>query len=239
MRAIRGITFGPGNWVYLIEEQRGRLIALQLDTSVRDRLIFGRRREIVVGNGPMRIARVGDRLIVDCLLDHALVIQRLEPSGAPANEPPIRIVLDGPIWSFAAIDSARGLRIAVGAAEDHPLDRTIGAFGYVDSFLYLYDVDLEARRATRQAAVNLGERGVVLPGRSLLLSGFTVRVSGYGTDKLLQLNLDEGRGAAPRGETVTNFVPGTSDVVERSDGALVFAAPLLDAWVEVANAPAT
>ena len=242
IRAIRGIAFGPGNWVYLIEEQRGRLIALELDASSRARLVFRRRRESTVGNGPIRMARVRDRLIVDCLLDHALVIQRLEASGALADEPPIRIVLDGPIWSFAADisspennDSDRFLRIAVGAAEDHPLDRTIGSFGYIDSFLYLYEVDLDARRAARTQAVNLGERGLVLP-KALLLSGFTVRVSGYGTDKLRQMRLDDTSDSGfPRAETVTDFVPGTNDVVERSDGALIFADPLLDAWVEVAK----
>jgi len=231
VRAIRGITFGPGGWVYLIEEQRGRLVALQVDASVRDRLAFGRRRDLAVGHGPVRMARVGDRLIVDCLLDHALVIQRLNPLGGAADEPPIRIVLDGPIWSFAARESRRGLLIGIGSAEDHPLDRIIGAFGYVDSFLYLYDVDLGARRATRRAAVNLGERGVVVP-KVLLFSGATARVSGYGTDKLLEMNLD---GPVPAGETITELVPGTNDVVERSDGALIFADPLLDAWVEVAR----
>jgi len=235
VRAIRAITFGPGKWVYLIEEQRGRLIALELDGSSRDRLAFRQRREIAVGNGPIRMARVRDRLIVDCLLDHTLVLQRLEASGALADEAPIRIVLDGPIWSFAAADSGRGLRIAVGAAEDHPLDRTIGSFGYIDSFVYLYDVDLDARRATRAAAVNLGERGVVVP-KVLLLSDATARVSGYGSDKLLQIDLAPSPERTPPGETVTDFVPGTNDVVERSDGALIFADPLLDAWVEIAKA---
>ncbi len=233
VRAIRGVTFGPRNWVYFIEEQRGRLIALELDSSVRDQLVFGHRRDVAVGNGPIRMARAGDRLIIDCLLDHALVIQRLDATGTPAREPPIRIVLDGPIWSFAASSSNGGLRIAIGAAEDHALDRTIGAFGYVDSFLYLYDVDLDARRATRKAAVNLGERGVVVP-KVLLLSDATARVSGYGSDKLLQLNLDDAHDRpSPASETITELVPGTNDVVERSDGALVFADPLLDAWVAV------
>jgi len=234
VRAIRGVTFGPGDWVYLIEEQRGRLIALELDRSGRDRLVFRHRHELTVGNGPMRMARVRDRLIIDCLLDHALVIQRLEASGALAGEPPIRIVLDGPIWSFAAVEDGRGLRIAIGAAEDHALDRTIGAFGYIDSFLYLYDVDLDAREATRREAVNLGQHGIVVP-KVLLLSGWTVRVSGYGSAKLCNLSLDPFRhvAAPPIVDTVTELVPGTNDVVERSDGAMIYADPLLDAWVAV------
>ena len=55
-----------------------------------------------VGQGPIRIERVGDRLIVDCLLDHTLVILRLAADGSPKNEEPRRIVHDGPIWSFVA-----------------------------------------------------------------------------------------------------------------------------------------
>jgi hypothetical protein len=238
VRAIRGIAFGPGGWVYLIEEQRGRLIALEVDVSARDKLVFGRRRDLVVGNGPVRMARVGDRLIIDCLLDHALVIQRLDALGFPAQEPPVRIVLDGPIWSFAGVSlPGHRLLIAVGAAEDHPLDRTIGAFGYVDSFLYLYAVDLDTGRATREAAVNLGERGVVVP-KALLFSGSTriARVAGYGTDKLLEVSLGPGSVADPAASgTTTELVPGTNDVVERSDKALIFADPLFDAWVAIAR----
>src|SRR5581483_3101612 len=143
VRAVRGLAAGPGRWIYVVEEQRGRLIALELEGAARAgaELAFGRSQEVAIGHGPMRIERVGDRLIVDCLLDHALVIQRIEPGGRLADEAPVRIVHDGPIWSFAAVAASGGdLLIVAGGVEDHPLDRTIGAFGYIDSFLYLYRV---------------------------------------------------------------------------------------------------
>jgi hypothetical protein len=235
VRAIRGLAIGPGRWIYLVEEQRGRLIALEQDGR-DDRVdgppVFVSRREIPVGNGPTSLARVGDRLIVDCLLDHALVIQKLDAGGAPTADPPIRIVHDGPIWSFAAREAGPGaLLIAAGGVEDHPLDRTIGAFGYIDSFLYLYRVDLGARRATREASLNLGEQGLAVPkALAFTAAARSVRVSGYGTDKLLEVAV--GDPVEPAKVTATApLVPGTSAVLEHADGALVFADPLLDAWV--------
>src|SRR4030095_1082382 len=93
-------------------------------------------------NGPVSLQYLGDFVAVNCLLDHAILFVKLEPSGMPSREPPLRIAHDGPIWSFAAHPVGLGeFVVAVGGVEDHPLDRTIGAFGYVDSFLYLYTFD--------------------------------------------------------------------------------------------------
>jgi hypothetical protein len=229
VRAIRGLAAGPGRWLYLVEEQRGRLVALELGDPAAPGLTIARRRDIPLGNGPVRILRIGDRLLVSCLLDHALVIQRLEPSGAPAREPPLRILQDGPTWSFAARELNAGtLLVATGGVEDHPLDRTIGSFGYIDSFLYLYRVDLAAGRATRTAAIDLGDLGLVVP-KAIAFARATgaVLVSGYGTSKLLEVRFG---GPAPA-VTATEIVPGTSAMLERTDGALVLADPLLDAWI--------
>jgi hypothetical protein len=230
VHAIRGLAAGEGGWLYAVEEERGRLVALQAANPAAPALVFARRRELPIGNGPARLQRLGDRLIVDCILDHALVIQRLDPGGAPAAEPPVRIVHDGPIWGFAAARDATGdLVIAAGGVEDHPLDRTIGSFGYVDSFLYLYRVDLGAGRATRLAALDVSDHGVVVP-KALTLAlapAPVVRVAGYGTDRLLEVRFEGGSPSVSSRE----IVPGTNAVVERRDGALVFADPLLDAWV--------
>jgi hypothetical protein len=249
VRAVRGLAAGPRGWIYLIEEQRGRLIALEVAAGAtaadpgRDggaglagaaggALRFARRRDLTIGNGPIRIERVADRLIVDCLLDHALVIQRLAADGAPSGEAPLRIVHDGPIWSFAARATEGGgaLVIAAGGVEDHPLDRTIGAFGYIDSFLYVYRVDLAGGRVTRRAAIDLGDHGLVLPkALALDASAQIVRVAGYGTDGLLEIGLE----STPPSVTSSALVPGTSALIERSGGGLVFADPLLDAWIAV------
>ena len=69
-RALRDVAVGPSGWVYLVDEHDGDLIALRLDDPGAT---MSRHK---VGQGPIRIERVGDRLIVDCLLDHSLVILR-------------------------------------------------------------------------------------------------------------------------------------------------------------------
>ena len=231
VRAVRGLAAaGDGRWLYLVEEERGRLIALEIADPAGAAFAPAPRGAMPIGNGPARIERVGDRLIVDCILDHALVIWRLAAGGRPAAEAPVRIVHDGPIWSFAAARDGGGLVIAAAGVEDHPLDRTVGAFGYVDSFLYLYRVDLAAGRAARLAALDISDEGVVVPKAltlALASSGPVVRVAGYGSDRLLEVRFDGARPAT----TSAELVPGTNAVVERRDGALVFADPLLDAWV--------
>ena len=170
-------------------------------------------------------------MIADCVLDHALVIHRLERSGAPSREPPVVIRHDGPIWSFDAVATPTGLLIAAGGVEDHPLDRTIGAFGYIDSFLFLYRVDGSTGTSARETAVNLSEIGVITPKAIALREApLAVTVTGYGSDKLVELSFPEGAGGAPKVRTQA-FVPGTNGVAALDDGRLVFANPLLDAWI--------
>jgi hypothetical protein len=230
VRAIRGIATGPNGWIYVVEEHDGLLIALKFERGAKTEP-QARRSEIRMGTGPAAIERTGDRLIVNCVLDHALLIQKLDPSGKPAAEPPIRIVHDGPLWSFAASPTPGGLLLAVGGVEDHPLDRTVGAFGYVDSFLYLYGVDFGRKEAVRQAAVNLSELGVVTPkALTLQASPARVTVTGYGSDQRVDLEFSEDRSLPPQTKA-RRVVPGTSSVAVLAEGALAFADPLLDAWV--------
>jgi hypothetical protein len=240
IRAIRGIAAGASGWVYVAEEQQGRLIALRVERrAAQDRIVA--RTEMGRCRGPVRLMRIagpaasherrGDRLIANCLLDHSLIIHDLEPSGAPSAAPPLRIHHDGPIWSFDAVATPDSLLIAAGGVEDRPLDRTIGAFGYIDSFLFLYRVDAAGRPPVREAAVNLSELGVVTPKAIVLKAEpLAVTVSGYGSDKLVDLAFSEGA-ARPPAVRVQTFVPGTSAVVAIDEARLVFADPLLDAWV--------
>src|SRR5262249_28936597 len=119
-----------------------------------------------------------------------------------------------------------------GGVEDHPLDRTIGAFGYIDSFLFLYRVDMLRRATTREAAINLSELGVVTPKAITLETSpsVTVIATGYGSDKLVRLDFESDRSRAPKVSTAP-FVPGANSVATLADGALAFGDPLLDAWV--------
>jgi hypothetical protein len=225
VRAIRGIASGPHGWIYVVEEHDGRLVAAQLAKDGH----LSHRTAMSIGAGPSAVERVGDHLVVNCVLDHALAIQGLDASGAPTSDPPIRIVHDGPFWSFAASPRPNGLIIAAGGVEDHPLDRTVGAFGYVDSFLYLYDVDVDERSATRRTLVNLSELGIVTP-KSIVLHAdprLEVTVTGYGSDHRVDLTFED---RSPRVAT-KSFLPGASSVVELAGGALAFADPLFDAWL--------
>jgi hypothetical protein len=238
--AIRGLSAGPEGWLYLVEEHRGHLVGFKLpqgSDAPAPGLDAGEveltpRFDVTVGNGPIRIERIGDRLVVDCLLDHALVIHKLEPSGALAPEPPIRIVHDGPIWSFAAKAAPGGMVLAAAGVEDHPLDRTIGAFGFVDSFLYVYQIDFARRKAVREGAINLSELGVVTPKAVAWASDSSdVVVSGYGADQLVRIAWSADPRDAPARVSAESIVPGTHAVIELPGGIFAFADPLLDAWV--------
>ncbi|MET0592302.1 MAG: hypothetical protein ABW133_06365 [Polyangiaceae bacterium] len=187
-------------------------------------------REIAACRGPVRLLRVADRLIANCLLDHRLLVHRLDASGAPRVEPPVVMQHDGPIWGFDARATSTGLLIAAGGVEDHPLDRTIGAFGYIDSFLDLYRIDAVGAVVHREASINLSERGVVTPKAiALQTEPLAVTVAGYGSDRLLTLSFPAGTGAPPAIDA-RPFLPG-ANAVEALEGGLVFANPLLDAWV--------
>ena len=236
IRAVRGIAAGAGSWVYVAEERDGRLFALRLEhhgaskqKGPVDRIV--ERREMGVCRGPVRVLRLADHLIADCVLDHRLVFHRLEPSGSPSGDPPFAIAHDGPIWSFDAVATNQGMLIAAGGVEDHPLDRTIGAFGYIDSFLFLYRVDAKRGEARREAAINLSELGVVTPKAITLRDDPPMAtVTGYGSDKLVELTFADGLAGKPAIRT-ESFVPGTSAVAVLQGGALAFANPLLDAWI--------
>jgi hypothetical protein len=230
IRGVRGMAAGRGGWVYVAEEREGRLIALRLEhRGAVDRVAD--RRDIGKCRGPVRVARVGERLLANCLLDHRLNIYRLEASGVPSDAPPDVIVHDGPMWSFAAAPTDAGLLIAAGGVEDHPLDRTIGAFGYIDSFLYLYRLDDGARPVRREAAINLSELGVVTPKAiALRAEPLAVTVAGYGSDKLIELSFPAGTASAPLVHT-EDFVPGANAVIAVDGEQFAFPNPLLDAWV--------
>jgi hypothetical protein len=146
VRAIRGLAAGPEGVLYVIEEHEGRLLTLMLAADERasakesspDRSIAFRRFDEPVGHGALRVARVGPYVLVDCLLDHVIVIRRVDRAGVPVTHGEARIVHDGPIWGFDAVEVPKPaganatLLLAAGGVEDHPLDRTEGSFGFID-----------------------------------------------------------------------------------------------------------
>jgi hypothetical protein len=260
VRAIRGLAAGPEGVLYVVEEHDGRLLTLTLGKD--DDLSAGkvdraeapipfRRVDTPIGHGPLRVARVGPYVVVDCLLDHAIVIRRVDAAGVPREQEEVRIVHDGPLWGFDAVEipsagsAGTGLLVAAGGVEDHPLDRTEGSFGFIDSFVYLYRV--QGGVATRLAAINTSAIGLITPKAVHLTRGargsVEVAVFAYGSDRCARLewahdpsSLRTSDGALEPEVTPYACLPGSAAVEPFGDGSLAIANPLLDAWVRVTGA---
>jgi hypothetical protein len=223
---IRALAAGPPGILYALDVHDGKL--LTLDTRGAGRVRETRR----VGHGPLSLRRVGSLLIVDLLLDHALVIHRLSAQGAVLEEV-ARVHHDGPIWGFdAALLSDGQLLLAAAGVEDHPLERGQGFFGYVDSFVFCYLLPtIGPIRPLWQR--NVSELGVVTPKAPLLaVAGDRARlfVAGYGSDRALELYFEASAQALPRVQSEP-FFPGTSAALRLPSGEIAFADPLLDAWL--------
>ncbi|WP_234022612.1 hypothetical protein [Sorangium cellulosum] len=242
LHGVRDLAAGPEGVLYALDERAGTLLTLRPGPARAGGHIDVERTDAPIGAGPFRVARVGRHLIVACLLDHTLVVLPVGPDGRPLEGRAARIRHDGPIWSFDAIEldgAGGGLLIAAGGVEDHPLDRTGGSFGYIDSFVFLYRVDAGAAPGvTRLAAVNVSELGVITP-KALVLSplpgaaGVRVVATGYGGDRRAELVF---RGAAggplsdPPEVATRPLAPGVAAMAPLGGGAFVYANPLLDAW---------
>jgi hypothetical protein len=175
-------------------------------------------------------------------LDHAIVIRRVDLAGVPISQGEARIVHDGPIWGFDAVEIPKSgrapaaLLIAAGGVEDHPLDRTEGSFGFIDSFVYLYRV--QGGSSTRLATVNTSALGLVTPKALHLVRGargsIEVDAFAYGSDKAVRVEWAR----EPDGSTEPQIAayacpPGSGSTEPLGDGSFAIANPLLDAWVHV------
>jgi hypothetical protein len=160
----------------------------------------------------------------------------VDAQGFPRAEGAVTIHHDGPIWGFDALDDGGDLLVVAGGVEDHPLDRTGGSFGYVDSLVFVYRVAAGARGAEKIAAINVSALGVVTPKALLLRAkdgGFEARVAGYGSDRLLTITLGSKGSTTPPGTKVAPLLPGTAALAAGEGDTIVAADPLLDAWLSV------
>ncbi len=206
----RAIAAGADGTLFVVEEHDDRLITLRA----------GQRTERRVGRTPIRIARANGETYVLSLVEHSITAY---PSEA-------KVAIDGPFWSLDAAKVEGGTLLVAGGVEDHPLDRTGGFFGYVDSFVYVFFHPNGAKEMTRVAAINASELGVVVP-KAVAFSRDkrAALVAAYGSAKALRLTWPNGVKAAPA-VTVIDALPGASALVATPNG-FVAANPLLDAWV--------
>lgn len=175
--------------------------------------------------GAFEVVAAPGAFVVACSSGHAVDVVR---AGRP-DSAPVRINLDGPFFGVtAAALSPSVLTVAAGAVEDHPLDRTQGSFGFVDSFVYVARVDLATGGVTRRLSINVSELGIVTPKvLHLSPSKDELQVAGYGTPDIVTLALSDGRQLSREPSA-----PGARAVAQAGDRR-VFANPLLDAWVSV------
>jgi cytochrome c peroxidase len=224
---IRALAAGPPGVLYALDIHDGRLLTLRARSSAGFQVASR-----WVGHGPVSLERYGAALIVNALLEHSLIVYRLSPRGDILEER-ARVHHDGPIWGFAAAALPNGeLLLSATGVEDHPLDRSDGAFGYIDSFVFQYLLP-KVGAPELLWRVNVSELGVVTPkAPALHVEGASAQlfVSGYGSDRAVALCFDA-RSSAPPLATSEAFMPGTSAALELGPGALGFADPLLDAWV--------
>ncbi|MFT3772810.1 MAG: hypothetical protein QM820_46070 [Minicystis sp.] len=218
---------------YAVDERHGTLIAVPRGDRRAGAKI------VPACTGAFRVARAGEQLVVGCLIDHALAIFDLDRDGLPADAPRARVQHDGPIWGFDAAATKEGLVIAAGGVEDHPLDRTEGSFGYIDSFVFAYRLAPGATQAEKLAEINVSALGVITPKALLLRSdggGASVTVAGYGSDRLATITWRGGFAGEPAVATRA-ILPGVASMAAAGD-TIACADPLLDAWFRVDPEPA-
>lgn len=233
-KALRDVAVGPEGVLYAVEEDRGRLISLVLkpfENPKTDSILPANRQDLLLRGGPIQVRRVGKFVITNCLLDHALVIHPVKEDGTVIETGEKRVAHDGPIWSFSALPAGEGLTILAGGVEDHPLDRKGGFFGYIDSFVYLYDVQAESTK--RLALINTSELGVVTPKAVHLEKAsdahLVAHVTGYGGEKLARFDIDP-EGKIPMRVLTLPAQAGVRSLAKDPSGGFVAANPLLDSF---------
>jgi hypothetical protein len=231
--ALRDVAAGPAGWVYVADRHRGRVRAVRTQGGLDLRLVEV--LDVFDCAGAHRVQVLEEHLLGICMLDHRVMVARLAPDGRPVDDDRLSIEHDGPMWSLDALAHEGGFSLVVGGVEDRPLDRSNGAFGFIDSHVFAYQIERSegsAALARRRAEINVSAHGVITP-KALRLTrrdeGFLLTIGGYGGDRMLELELDEE--LRPRDGGRTRDVPAG---VVAFDGALeagLAANPLLDAWL--------
>jgi hypothetical protein len=223
---LRDITTSPAGVTWALDERGARLLRIDAGGQVAS--------SHPIGHGAVQVLATAKHVVVLTVTDHALEVFTTDAAGGLGTERPVRIVHDGPMWGFDARETDAGLVLAAGGVEDHPLDRTGGFFGFIDSFLFAYRV--HGASIDTLATINVSEQGVVTPKGIAIDAAdgerVEVFVTAYGSATGLRASLRTG--SAPV-TTTTALVPGIR-AVDRGPIATAMANPLLDAWVLATDA---
>jgi len=182
---------------------------IRLDIGDQQVAVLDRTR---VGPGPQLLSLAQNRLTVTSVLEGRIRLYWVA-NGKIDGTSVETIVNDGPVWSSAICVIDRRAVLAAGGIENHPLERTGGGFGYVDSFLYLYDITDSPRQL---ASLNLSELGVVTPKHLSFSVDGSLIVAGFGSIDLLRFEVGSVGGALELRERIP-AVPGMTDLFERGE----------------------
>lgn len=192
--------------------------------------------------GGLRLRRHGRYLLELSLFDRTLRVLSLSGSGAIVGEL-LRVRHDGTLWAFDALSRGSELWLALAGVEDKPLVRAHGEFENIDSFVWIYRLGGDQRKAaealpqpTQVAELDVSDSGLVVPKAiSLSEDGAGVRLSvlAAGSGRFLQARFPDAAPGKPELE-VTSAPPGGADAVFSEAGrAAEYVSPLLDAFVSV------
>ncbi len=244
VRGMRGVALARDRHgvrlIYVVDLDGNLLV---LDGAGR-RVWPGDDRAAPVNVGPraLWLKRAGGFLVSMSVLGHQLVVVPVDERGVPDGARAMRVDNDGPFWGFDARVVGASLLVAAGHVEDHPLDRSGGSFGYIDSFVSVYRFPAAAgAKAERLVRLNASAAGVVVPKALAFLDDDTVVALGAGSGRgmrfqidgstAIEVTTDDGaRAREARATTAVAALPGIVAVAVAGGRALA-ADRLLDAWV--------
>lgn len=233
VHALRDIAIGPAGRLYLADRHRSRIVATAGPVFAHERDPSPRNGQLdapdLIGDCPGAIAvrQIASMLLANCLLSHRIEAWGLDDQGVPDGRR-TTIEHDGPIWGFAARLHDEHMSLAVVGVEDHPLDRADGAFGYIDSFLFVYELEHDdaSLRFERSLVLNVSEHGVVTPKWVQWTPAGEIWLTAYGSWHGILLDPR----VSPLQVRAFEMPPGVTQVAGEPRRALG-ASPLLDAWV--------
>jgi hypothetical protein len=224
---LRSVAFGRHHTLDVVDVD-GKLHALAYASADATHAELG--APVDVGLAPLALKRAGTWLVGGSALAHRVVAVPIKEDGALDDKNAIHVDNDGPFWGFdARIDASGALLIAAGHVEDHPLDRSGGSFGYIDSFVRVVKIDASGAHLLRE--VNASEHAVVIPKALAFVDDETLLAIGSGSGKALQLNIASGEI-----DDTIRALPGIVAVAVAGNKVLG-ADPLLDAFVALDAEP--
>jgi len=223
--SIRDLVYVPSiRSLFLLDEFDRRLIQATLPADWPSQKHFKiEQKTYPLGAGPIQIRAHDNHLLINLVLEHALMIVPLA-QGKPDFSRASRINHDGPIWAFDAVAQHDSLVIAAVGIENRPLNRLGGEFGYIDSFLYLYTLSrtggvyhwspMDRDKSRHFTQANLSEIDVITPKAVKLAApskdSLTVWVSAFGSAKMARFKFDQSKILLTG---TFDVIPGTTDFV--------------------------